>query len=247
MQKRRVREYSGIVLLAIVVALFGVQPALAEVSSSPNYQVTETQFNAGSNLNGCSNGYCAQVTIGQAGVGDAASPTGSTASFGQITPDRPSLDVIVEPGVSHLGTLTTTVAGYKTAGIKIRSYLSNGYVLRIMGDPPKYSGYTLKTPNTPTASSPGTEQFGINLVANTTPSFGANPVQVPDDQTSFGQAVTGYDQANRFMYTSGDVVAKSLTASGQTNFTLSMLVNISNLTPAGNFQGDYAAVVVPLY
>ena len=41
--------------------------------------------------------------------------------------------------------------------------------------------------NAQTASSPGTEQFGINLVANTSPTtFDFESVQVPDATYGFG-------------------------------------------------------------
>lgn len=247
MRIRRFWDTITFVLLAVAAALFVAHPAFAETSSSSHYQVTETQFNGGAELNSCSSGYCAQVAIGSSSVGNSTSAGGTSVSFGPVIPDRPTLDVIVEPGISNLGTLTTEHTGVKTMKVKIRSYLSNGYSLQINGDPPKYSGYKLKTSATPTFSTPGTEQFGINAVLNTTPNFGANPVQVPDAQTSFGQVSANYSQQNKFMYNSGDVVGFSTTESGQTDYTITMIVNIAGNTPTGQFQGDYSAIVIPLY
>lgn len=175
--------------------------------------------------------------------------TGSSnsASFGPITPDEPLLEVITIPGQSFLGDLSSTQTATKTTTVKVRSYLSNGYVIRVSGNPPKYGNHTLSTPAVPVASSMGTEQFGINVVANTSPSVGANPVQVPSGQFSFGTAEPGYNTPNLFKYTNGDVIARSTVASGQTDYTISMIVNISNLTPAGHYTGDFAAVVIPVY
>lgn len=232
----------GLVLVAVVVTAFNAWPALAEVSTSPNYQLSETQFNSGASLNSCSNGYCAQVAIGS--VGNSGT---STAQFGPITPDLPSLDVIVDPGVSNLGVLTPETTGTKTMIVRVRSYLSNGYTLQINGTPPKTSSYALQTPTTPTVSTPGTEQFGINVVDNSTPDIGTQLVQVPDATTSFGQLMPNYNQPNKFMYSSGDVVAFSSKASGRTDYTVSMIVNISSKTPAGQFSGEYSAIVIPLY
>lgn len=246
MQKRRLWDGAKFVLLAAVITLSGTNPAFAVVSSSTNYQVTETQFNSGSQLNTCSSGYCAQVSLGESSVGDSASAN-NTATFGAVTPDRPSLDVIVESGPSSLGELTTETTGSKVMTVKVRSYLSDGYVLQINGEPPHNSGYALQTPSTPTNSTAGTEQFGINVVQNTTPAIGADPVQVPDAETSFGEVKPNYNQPNKFMYQNGDVVGFSTKASGQTDYTISIIVNISNRTPAGSYNGDFSAVVVPLY
>jgi hypothetical protein len=177
------------------------------------------------------------------------SSTGVTSKveFGSITPDEPSLDVIIEPGLSFLGDLSTEQTATKTTIVKVRSYLSNGYFVQVTGDPPKYEGHTLSTPASPALSQPGTEQFGINVVANSSPSVGSNPVQVPSSDFSFGQAYSGYNTTNRFQYNSGDTIASSSVASGQTEYTISMIVNISSLTPSGHYSGDFAAVVIPMY
>lgn len=231
----------------MVIAGGSAGVALAETSKSTNYQTTETQFGASSTQQNCSDQYCARVSIGDGTSGGPGASSGSTATFGSITSDQPLLEVIVDPGQSDLGKLDTEHAGTKTMVVRIRSYLSDGYTLQITGSPPKIKNHTLTALSTPTASSPGTEQFGINAVANTSPSVGANLVQVPDDQTSFGEVNDNYKTANQFKYVSGDVVAHSAKSSGQTDFTISMIVNISNSTPAGQYQGDFSAVVIPLY
>jgi len=222
-------------------------PVLAESSSSSNYQITETQFNNGTGLQSCSGQYCAQATIGDTAIGNAASST-VTAKFGAISSDsEPLLEVIVDPGESNLGTLTTETTATKTTSIKIRSYQSGGYQLQIVGNAPTYAGHALASPSTPTFSTPGTEQFGINLVANTLPTIGANPLQVPNEQTSFGVVNNDYNTTNKFMYSDGATVAHSNTESGETDYTVSMIINVANDTPAGHYTSDFAAVVIPVY
>lgn len=245
MQKRRVWESLTLVLLAIVIVAGSSRSVFANTATSPNYQLSESEFSAGATPGVCSGSYCARVSIGNIS-GESANAT-STASFGSITPDEPFLAVIVDPGISNLGVLDTEHTGSKTMVVRIRNYLSDGYVLRITGAPPTYSGHALATPSTPTAATPGTEQFGINAAANTTPSIGAGPVQVPSGDFSYGQVNSGYNTANLFKYASGDVVAHSNSESGQTDFTISMIVNIANNTPAGLYSGDYSAVVVPTF
>jgi hypothetical protein len=110
-----------------------------------------------------------------------------------------------------------------------------------------YSGHVLNTPSTPTAALPGTEQFGINATVNTVPNVGTDPVQIPSDQVSFGKVNDDYRIQNKFKYLSGDNVARSDTQSGETDYTISMIVNISNSTPAGHYSGDFSAVVIPVY
>ncbi|MCA9327635.1 hypothetical protein KDA14_03855 [Candidatus Saccharibacteria bacterium] len=239
-------KYSRMLLLAALIVVGGAGTALAQSSTSSNYKVTETQFGSGSTQQQCSASYCTKTSIGDMGNGSSSSAGGS-AQFGSITPDEPLLEVIIEPGVSFLGDLSSTQTATKTTIVKVRSYLSNGYFIQVTGDPPKYGNHTLSTPSSPTASQVGSEQFGINVVANSSPNVGANPVQVPSGQYSFGEAYTGYNTANLFKYNSGDTVARSTVASGQTEYTISMIVNISNLTPSGHYSGDFSAVVVPAY
>jgi len=246
MQIRRLWRLITPVLLAACVPLVFAGTTFAVTSSSDNYQVTETQFSAGTSTKSCSGSYCAKVTIGDTAVGSAGSAS-NTAKFGANSGSDPLLEVIVEAGESNLGVLTSETTATKVMKVKIRSYLSEGYVLQIIGDAPKYGDHTLKTSSTPVQSVPGTEQFGINLAANTNPTVGENALQVPNDQTSFGVAMDNYKAPNLFMFLSGDVVAKSTAATGQTDYTISMIVNIASGTPAGNYSADFSAVVIPVY
>ena len=246
MRKQRLGRFILPMLLAVFLCVGGAGTAMAVTSSSQNYQVTETQFNAGSTVQSCSGQFCARTTIGEAVTGSAGAGD-KTAKFGTITNSDPLLEVIVEAGPSNLGVLTTETTATKLTTVRIRNYLSGGYILQIVGDPPKYNGHALETSSTPVASTKGKEQFGINVAKNTTPNVGLDPVQVPSDETSFGIVSPNYRTANMFMFVSGDVVARSLTESGRTDYTISMIVNISSGTPAGHYSGDFSAVVIPVY
>lgn len=245
--KRVWRAQSGIVL-ALAIAVSGTSSVLAVTSSSPNYQVTEGEFNAGSMLDSCSGQYCAQASMGDMAAGGKSTAGKSSASFGAI-PDEsdPLLEVIIDAGQSDLGVLSTEQTATKTMVVRVRNYMSDGYTLQIVGTPPRYGDHTLTTLSTPTAAEPGTEQFGINAVANTSPNVGANPLQVPSDQTSFGYITDDYKTPNLFKYASEDIVARSDSESGRTDYTISMIVNISSGTPAGHYSGDFSAIVTPVY
>ena len=241
--RRGLGKYVKLLLIAVsFVVVGGSGTAMAVTSSSNHYQITETQFNAGS-LQSCSQQYCAQASIGDS----ASAPKSGAAAFG-VTPDNaPVLQMIVEAGPSNLGVLSTETTATKTTTVRIKSHLSDGYVLQVVGDAPKFNGHSLKTPQTPTLSKAGDEQFGINVAQNTAPSVGTAPVQVPAGQALFGAANENYKLSNKFMYLSGDVIAHSLTESGETNYTVSMIVNIASNTPAGRYSGDFAAIVIPSY
>lgn len=248
MQKTKLWRGFNFILAAVLFAIVGgTGVAYAQSSSSSNYQMTESQFSSGSNLQSCSQQYCARATIGG---GDSSAPVSSAAFTEAAQDSTPVLEVIIDPGASNLGTLSTESTATKTTTVRIRSFLSGGYLLQIVGTPPVYNGHNLATPSTPTQSKPGTEQFAINVAANTTPTVGAYPSQVPakeGDTTVFGIANADYATANLYKFSSGDVVAHSLTESGRTDYTISMIVNISNVTPAGHYSGDFAAVVMPAY
>jgi uncharacterized protein YceK len=244
MRKQRVLGYVLLVGLTVSIAISGASTVMAQTSSSDNYQMTETQF--GTTQESCSGNYCAKASIGEATDGKTMAT--STAQFEDITNNEPFLDMIVEAGESNLGVLSTEKTATKITSIKIRSYLiADGYTLQIIGAPPKFDGHTLATSTEPIASKPGVEMFGINVVANTTPNVGANPVQVPADQQEFGVVEDAYKIPNKFMYQSEDVIARGKTDSGRTDYTVSMVVNISSSTPAGKYTGDFVAMLIPAY
>jgi hypothetical protein len=101
---------------------------------------------------------------------------------------------------------------------------------------------------TPTASAAGSEQFGINLVANTSPvNFGANPVQVPDNTFSFGQVAADYSSPGLFKYVKDDAVALSTASTSATNYTVSYIFNVSNVTPGGTYVLRHVLVATATY
>lgn len=243
MQKRRLLGYVLLIGLTVSIVIGGASTAFAITSSSNNYQMTETQF--GSSQKSCSGQYCAQTSIGEAT--DGKTIASSTAEFQDVIDNEPLLDVVIEAGASNLGVLSTETTATKTTSIKIRNYLTGGYTLQLIGDAPKFGDHTLRTPNEPTASTPGVEQFAVNAVANTAPVVGANPVQVPDNQQTYGLVNTDYHFSNLYKYLSQDVIAHSDKDSGRTDYTISMIVNISSSTPAGKYSGDFMAVVIPSF
>lgn len=155
-------------------------------------------------------------------------------------------------GTFDFGVLDASVVSALTTTYTIRNYLASGYVVTLVGTTPKNNsgGYSLAGISTPLASSPGTEQFGINLAANSLSgpgSFGAVPAQIPDSSFSFGAATADYDTTNEFKYVEGDTIAQSTKSSGTTQYTLSMIANISNTTPGGAYGTSLFVIATPTF
>lgn len=244
----RVGDYLGVaIVVSCLLALFSLQTGFAMTATSPNYQLTEPEFGAGSAIEMCSGEYCAHATIGDLS-GQEASSDGYVATFGPVaSDDEPSLDIIVTPGESNLGVLGTDKTAYKTTSVQVRSHLSGGYYLQVYGAPPKYDDHTLSTPTTPTDSEPGKEQFAINAVANTVPKVGEDPVYTSSNPGGESVIKENYRQANKFMYLDGGTIAEVFSQSSQIHYTISMIVNVAGSTPAGHYTGDFSAVITPVF
>jgi hypothetical protein len=255
LKKRGLLATAG-VLLAILPAI-GLGTASAQQAVSPSYMVNEVFFGTGGELEACSadgNGdgtsYCSKQSAGETAVGETVSPS-YKAQGGFNTNREEYLEFVVTPSQTDLGVLSTTAASVANGSFYIKNYMSNGYVVHTTSDPPRSGGsnaYTLTALASPTGSIPGTEQFGMNLVANTAPyASGASPVQVPDSTFSFGTVAAGYNTANAYKYAKGDIVASSTKETGQTNYTVTYLFNISNTTPAGQYTFNHNLVVTSTF
>lgn len=231
-------------------------PIYAQQSSSPNYQVNEVFMGSGGELNACSSNYCAKQTAGEVAAGNIAGS--AFKAVGGFNTDRdPYIAFSVAGSSTDLGTLSTVGTAHTTATFAIKTYLASGYVVTLASDPPTNNGsntHQLDAPSSPTASAVGTEQFGINLTANTTAgpcsapaNFGADPVQVPDNTFSFGTVPSGYNSCGLFKYVKGDTIATSTQSSGETDYTISFIYNISPVTPDGLYTFNGTLVATSTY
>lgn len=249
--KRRFGKLAGLVAV-FVMAMCPL--ASAQQSSSTHYQVNEVYFGTGGELNACSTSYCSKQAAGELGVGNTTS-TNYQAQGGFNTDRTPYIQFNVTGGSTDLGVLSTGWASVATGTFSVKTYLAGGYTVQTVSNPPTNTLPTspmLHTLSTPTASSPGTEQFGINLVANTVgcgapTTFGANPVQVPDSTFSFGTVASGYGTCGLFKYVKGDTIAQSTRSTGETDYTISYLFNISNVSAAGEYDFHHVLVATATY
>lgn len=259
---RKIKTYWKIVALVLTPVIAFYPVAVLAQSSSTNYRLEEAYFGTGGELDASSTNYRSQQSVGSLGVGNTSSAN-YDANGGFLTQSEPFLAVEVTGADLDLGTLSPSAASYQASQggtcsctFYVRSYLSSGYTVVTASQPPtNESGDVLTAKGTQGAASsdPDVEEFGINLVANTSPgSFGADPSNQPDNTFADGQAATGYQTTNQYKYGAGEVIARSQATAGnqgvgQTNYTISYIMKISNQTPAGLYSMEHDLIVVPVY
>ena len=222
-----------------LVVIFGFIPAtaMAQSSSSPNYQVDEAFFGSGGETGLESDSFQARAALGELGIGELNSDN-FRAFAGFTTTDEPFLEFVVTGNNIDLGHLDTEEETTAQGQFYVRAWQAGGYSVASEAEPPTNvsNEYQFESPEEPTASQPGTEQFGINLVANSDPSVGEDLIQEPDGSYSFGQVSSDYAQENNFLHNQGDVIAFSEESTSVTLYTISYLFNISNATPSGEYE-----------
>jgi hypothetical protein len=236
--------------MAVAMLVLAVAPTLyAAESESNNYSVDRIFFGAGGELEACGNDYCAKQTAGEIAAGHIAG-TAFRANAGFNVEREPYLAFSVA-GSSDLGYLSQAGTATATATFAVKTYLASGYIVQLASDPPtnvENPTHQIDGLATPTSATPGVEQFGINLIANTVgcgapANFGADAVQVPDNTFSFGTVHTDYDNCGQFKYVKGDIIASSNRSSGETDYTMAFIYNVSGLTASGEyiFNGELVA------
>jgi len=235
--------------LAVISLLLLGEVAFAQTSNSPNYQIDESFIGPGGILESNSPNY--QTAPGGQSIGNTGvTPNESTnyrAQSGATTTSDPSLSCVMNTSSLNFGSLSTSVATTATATFSVLNYTSYGYVVQIVGNTPSSGGHNLTAMAANAASSPGTEQFGINLVDNSSPNVGADPAQVPNSSFSYGEAASNYDTANSFRYVNGETIALAPESSGQTDYTISYLVNVATTTAGGTYTGSQTIVCTGTY
>lgn len=104
-----------------------------------------------------------------------------------------------------------------------------GFAITVNGGPPAAGTNVIDAPAVPTTSAKGTNQFGINLVENTIPTVGSDPVG------TWANAIPSPDYSipNQYKFVDGDVLAYSLNVSLMKKFTVSYIFNSRENLRAG--------------
>ena len=128
-----------------------------------------------------------------------------------------------------MGELTDDQTLVARSQMAVGTNATGGFAITVYGTPPAAGTSVIDAPTTPTASQPGTNQFGINLVQNTLPAIGSDP----EGAWVNALPTSDYSQPNKYKYTPGDVVASSPNVSLMKKFTVSYILNASPKLRAG--------------
>lgn len=143
---------------------------------------------------------------------------------------------------ANLGSLSTSTTGSGTSQIGVAANSNSGYAITVAGTTLTSAGNTITAMSSATTSSQGSEQFGMNLVANATPSVGQAP-----DGAGTATAAAGYSTANNFKFASGDTIASAASADDFRRFTVSYMANIANATEPGSYSTALTYVCTATY
>ncbi len=231
------------VVLLCCIAVFAPTTS-ADPLKSNNYQFVEQSVGGSGLVGSQSANYQSDQAVGILGLGNSAS-TNIQVNAGNITTGDPALAFAVTSGNVSFGDFSASAATTATATFEVLDYTSYGYIVQIIGNPPSHGAHTITAMSTAGSSTPGTEQFGINTVANTSPSsLGANP---DNGQFGYGQAATNYNTSNNYRYVSGDTIAQGPKSSGVTIYTISYVINVNILTPGGLYDGGQTLLCTGTY
>lgn len=236
-----------VILCLIVVALASFIAPVTFADSplrSTNYEFEETALGGIGLTSTQSANYKAAESAGILGFG-----TSSSSSFqikaGHTTTNDPALSFAVDSPTVNFGSFSTTSTAVTTSTFQVADYTSYGYVVQTLGNAPSNGSHTISAMTTTGPSTTGTEQFGINLVANTSPSsFGANPNH---GQFGYGSSTSNYSTANNYRFVSGETIASAPQSSGETLYTISYIINVDDFTPGGIYTSNQTILCTATY
>lgn len=138
---------------------------------------------------------------------DCSSASGSEINFGDFSPSTTSSN---------------------SSQFIVATNARSGYNVTIDGDTLTSGNNIIPSSTAPTSSKKGSSQFGINLVANSTPQVGSDPIG-----PGVGIVTPNYSNTNNYLFNTGDEIADSPVASSYTKYTVSYIVNVSSSQPVG--------------
>jgi len=239
------RRWMGSFFGGIFVAtLFVVSTASAQLIQSNNYKLDESTVGTSGLINSGSANFGINEATGDLGVGLSTSDNYQLQA-GSKTDPSPVLAFAINNMASNFGIFTASAPSVATASFSVMNYTSYGYTVQIIGNTPTNGAHSIEAMSTLDSSQVGKEQFGLNLVANTSPaSVGANP---DNGQFGYGTVVGNYSTPNKYYFASGDTIAQSPKSSGVTNYTITYLVNVEGMTPGGQYRSDQTLVVLATF
>jgi hypothetical protein len=130
-----------------------------------------------------------------------------------------------------LGALTTATTGSGTSTMTASTNGTTGYAISVNGATLTSGSNTITALAANTASTQNSSQFGINLMANTTPSVGT-----AKSGSGSGLPAANYNTADSFRFVTGETVASASAATNSNTYTVSYIANVPGSQAAGAYS-----------
>lgn len=122
---------------------------------------------------------------------------------------------------TDLGVLESQSTLSATSQMAVGTNASAGFVITANGAPLSAGTNVIDSMAVPAVSRPGTNQFGLNVVENTAPAVGADPL----GEWANAVAAPDYSIPDHYKFVSGDTIAHSPNVSLMKVFTVSYIIN----------------------
>jgi len=237
--------------IKLVICLFfalsaGLPANLWARMESTNYIIWADVISSGGDEQSTSANYILADSIGEALILSATSTSvtyGSKAGFREMYPDQ-YLSFSLSSNSIDFGQLSRDEVRADSHTMTVDTNATKGFTVTVSGDTLRNGSYTIQALGTSADfSSPGSEQFGINLVANTSPAVGANL----SGTSPVGSVVSPYGTTNKFAYTSGSTIAQSTNDINPTTYTISYIANVHVNTEAGSYTATLVYSLLPKF
>lgn len=130
--------------------------------------------------------------------------------------------------IINFGYLSTANTSTAQSQLLVATNAKNGYSVELSGSSMTSGNNVIPPLNNDSYSSPGQNQFGLNLVANNQPNIGSN-VQGPGT----GYPTSEYSNPDLFAFNPGNIIASSSQPSDYRQYTISYIININSNQPPG--------------
>lgn len=130
-----------------------------------------------------------------------------------------------------LGILSANTTKASTSQFAVSTNDPTGYVVSVHGTTMTSGNNIIPANTSPSSSSRGSSQYGINLRANSQPAIGNEPSGV-----GTGVVEPNYSIPNRFYFVPNTLIASSSLPTDFTVFTASYIVNVSGAQPSGVYS-----------
>lgn len=206
-------------------------------SSSTNYVIWGDVFSIGGLESGSSASYKIQDTLGEALAWSATTTSasyGAKAGFRELYWDQ-YITLSLGATSVNFGTANYQESHTATHTLMIDTNAVKGFNLTVSGNTlTKGSDTITAIGSTAQPYSYNTEQFGINLVDNSSPDIGANP----SGTSPIGSASSPFGTANYFAFndTTTNTIASASTDVNLTTYTVSYLLSTAVTTQTGNYS-----------